>query len=51
MEHEAHHRFEVSTAAAHILVMLDNVQEQLAAIRKAAEQIAAQQEVSDAAQS
>lgn len=40
---------EPEALAAHILVLLDNVQEQLAAIRKAAEQIVAQQEVSDAA--
>lgn len=35
---------DVSTAAAHILQLLDLVQEQLAAIRKAAEQLQRQQE-------
>lgn len=39
-------RFErdVNTAAAHILSLLDAVQEQLAAIRKTAEQLRRQQE-------
>lgn len=35
---------DVNTAAAHILQLLDNVQEQLASIRKTAEQLQNQQE-------
>lgn len=41
---------EVSTAAAHILILLDSVQDQLATIRKTAEQLAAKQRESDASQ-
>ena len=39
---------EIGVAAAHILTLLDSVQEQLANIRKTAEQIVSQQEESDA---
>lgn len=39
---------EVATAAAHILILLDNVQEQLATIRKTAERLVRQQEDEDA---
>jgi hypothetical protein len=35
---------DVSTAAAHILLLLDNVQDQLATIRKTAEMMMSQQQ-------
>jgi hypothetical protein len=41
---------EVAAAAEHILVLLDDVQERLAAIRSAAERLVKQQESNDAAQ-
>ena len=41
---------DVSEAAAHILILLDAVQEQLVSIRKTAEKLVAQQEASDAAE-
>ena len=40
----------VSLAAAHILILLDNVQEQLATIRRTAEKIVKQQKASDVRQ-
>lgn len=43
------HEPDVGTAAAHILLLLDSVQDQLATIRKTAERLVAQQEASDAA--
>jgi hypothetical protein len=51
MSPEITEEVEVSQAAAHILYQLDRVQEQLAAIRRTAEQMMAQQEASDAAES
>lgn len=39
--------FEVNTAAAHILTLLDSVQEQLSKIRATAELLATEQEKND----
>lgn len=52
MDSEIDEEVEVSSAAAHILLLLDNVQSQLSAIRRTAERLAAQQqEAADAADS